>query len=276
VAPDHRWRASVGNRVRGTGWPACSGQPVSVTNNLARHSKVAAQFDVAANGGLTPDQVVAGTNRKLWWICSVAPDHRWEASGDNRLQGRGCPSCAVVAVSIREVRLAAVFPGPDVEDRRVVLPDGQALQADILDREHRLVVEYDGRYWHAGEDKELSDRDKTARLTGISYTVIQVAGVAAGADQRRRCACGEEDPIRQVVAADVLARIAALRPDILSTADAAAYRRRGRPLGAAQADARLADLRSRFAARTRPAEATDTGADPTPDRTASEAILALW
>jgi Probable Zinc-ribbon domain/Protein of unknown function (DUF559) len=259
VAEDHRWQAPGYSRIyMRAGCPACAGFQVSVTNNLARFPELAAQFDVAANGGLTPEEVVAGTNRKLWWACPVADDHRWQASGANRVKGRGRPACALVAVSIREVRLAAELPGLDVEARRVVLPGRRALEADILDRERRLVVEYDGSYWHAGEDVERRDRDKTARLTEAGYTVIRVREVPLAPLTAADVTCGEEDPIH-LVAAAVLDRIAALRPDLLTVHEAAVYRRHGRPLGSVDAEARLAELRSRAAAR----KASDLGSDPT-------------
>lgn len=93
VAHDHTWRASGANRVRGTGCPACSGQQVSVTNSLTRHPDVAAQFDIEANDGLTPDQVLAGTSKRFWWVCPVADDHRWRAPVAERVAGAGCPAC---------------------------------------------------------------------------------------------------------------------------------------------------------------------------------------
>ncbi len=248
VAPDHRWAASGDSRVRmRSGCPACAGLQVSTTNSLANHPELAAQLDVAANG-LTPEQIVAGTNRKLWWICRDNPDHRWEATGVNRVKGRGCPSCAVVAVSIREVRLAAelaaVFPDLDVEDRRVALPGRRALEADILDRQRRLILEYDGEYWHAGEDKEQRDREKTALLTEAGYTVIRVREAALRPLTAADIVISEDAPIHIVTAA-VLDRVAELRPDLLTVEQADAYRRRGRPVASTEAEARLAQLRSR-------------------------------
>jgi hypothetical protein len=268
VAPDHRWQASGDSRARmRSGCPACAGMQVSITNSLANHPALAAQFDVTANGGCTPDQVVAGTNAKLWWACPAG--HTWQATGVNRVRGRGCPSCAVVAVSIREVRLAAelaaVLPGLDVDDRRVVLPGVPALQADILDQQRRLIVEYDGGYWHAGEDKERRDRDKTARLTDAGYTVIRVREAPLAPVTAADVACSDEGPIH-LVAAAVLDRIVELRPDLFTADDADAYRRRGRPLAALDAETRLAELRRRAA--TRPA------GDPAPgDSRAVPALL---
>jgi hypothetical protein len=120
VAPDHRWAASGGSRVRlGSGCPFCAGQRASVSNSLARYPELAAQFDVEANGGLTPDRVVAGTGKRLWWKCAMGPDHRWAASGSDRTKpgGTGCPFCAGQRVSVsnslaRYPELAAQF---DVE-----------------------------------------------------------------------------------------------------------------------------------------------------------------
>ncbi len=55
---------------------------------------LAAQWHPTLNGDLTPDQVVAGTGKKLWWKCSNGPDHEWQASGDNRFRRKsGCPFC---------------------------------------------------------------------------------------------------------------------------------------------------------------------------------------
>ncbi|SDD37632.1 Probable Zinc-ribbon domain-containing protein [Geodermatophilus telluris] len=268
VADDHRWRATGDNRVRrGIGCPACAGRQVSVTNNLLNYPELAAQFDVQANGGRTPDQVVAGTNAKLWWACLVAADHRWQAVGSSRIAGSGCPACALVAVSAREVRLAAelaaVLPGLDVDDHRVELPGRRAQHVDVLDHGRRLVVEYDGVYWHAGEKKEAGDRAKTARLTEAGYTVIRVREAPLAPITVADVTVRPTEPIHAVTAA-VLDRVAELRPDLLSAAEAAAYRLDGRELATHAAEARLADLRAE-AARRRARAADDMGSPRPPD-----------
>ncbi|MGP0111152.1 MAG: zinc-ribbon domain-containing protein [Acidimicrobiales bacterium] len=98
--PDHEWEATGGNRVSGSGCPACAGRQVSVTNSLANYPELAAQFNPTKNGDLTPADVVAGTNRRLWWKCPEGPDHEWEATGGNRVSGSGCPFCAGFQVSV--------------------------------------------------------------------------------------------------------------------------------------------------------------------------------
>jgi superfamily II DNA or RNA helicase len=42
---------------------------------------------------LPAKQVIAGTKMKLWWKCKTC-GHEWQASGDNRIRGTGCPACA--------------------------------------------------------------------------------------------------------------------------------------------------------------------------------------
>ncbi|SOD73558.1 uncharacterized protein DUF559 [Jatrophihabitans sp. GAS493] len=108
-APDHRWVAEVRMRVRGTGCPACAGRQVSVTNSLANHPHLATQFDVEANGGLAPDQVLEGSHQLYWWSCPAAADHRWQARPYSRVDGDGCPFCASRRVSMTN-SLATVDP----------------------------------------------------------------------------------------------------------------------------------------------------------------------
>ncbi|MBT3221515.1 MAG: zinc-ribbon domain-containing protein [Proteobacteria bacterium] len=93
--PDHEWEASIGNRSRlGVGCPFCANLLVSLTNSLASlHPDLAAQWHPSKNGSLTPDKVVAGSNKKAWWKCPDGPDHEWETSVRNRTIGKGCPMC---------------------------------------------------------------------------------------------------------------------------------------------------------------------------------------
>ncbi|MBD2129458.1 zinc-ribbon domain-containing protein [Microcoleus sp. ZQ-A2] len=94
-APDHEWKTSIAHRVDGTGCPFCSSRKLSVTNSLAsRCPEIAKEWHPTKNGSLTPDQVIAGIAKKVWWRCSIDPSHEWEALISNRTQhGRGCPAC---------------------------------------------------------------------------------------------------------------------------------------------------------------------------------------
>ena len=75
------------------------------------HPQVADQWHPDKNGGLTPDQIVAGSHKKAWWKCGESPDHEWNAVINSRTQrdGVGCPFCAGKKVSITN-GLAILFP----------------------------------------------------------------------------------------------------------------------------------------------------------------------
>ena len=79
----------------GVGCPFCAGKKPSVTNSLTSlYPEIAKEWHPERNGTLTPGQVVAGSNRKVWWRCTIDPSHSWEAKIVNRTKlGRGCPAC---------------------------------------------------------------------------------------------------------------------------------------------------------------------------------------
>ena len=53
---------------------------------------IAAQWDRARNGTLTPEQVTPYSNRRVWWRC--AQGHEWRAPVGGRTKaGSDCPYC---------------------------------------------------------------------------------------------------------------------------------------------------------------------------------------
>jgi hypothetical protein len=94
AGPDHEWQDDGHHRLIGRGCPFCAGQRVSITNSLARFPDLIAEWHPTRNGDLTPGQVIAGTNKRLWWLCPNNADHEWQANGANRVAGNGCPFCA--------------------------------------------------------------------------------------------------------------------------------------------------------------------------------------
>src|SRR5580700_6003652 len=77
--PDHEWRASVSNRVRGARCPFCTNRYPSVTNSLASlRPDVAAEWHPTRNKALRPKDVVAGSARRVWWKCPKSSDHEWQ------------------------------------------------------------------------------------------------------------------------------------------------------------------------------------------------------
>ncbi len=106
---DHVWQCKVSDRRDG-GCPFCSNKRVSDTNRLAVTAPdLAAQWHPKKNGALTPRDVTAVSNRRVWWKCPEGPDHEWQAVIKNRRQSPGCPFCSNRRVSVTNM-LAAVYP----------------------------------------------------------------------------------------------------------------------------------------------------------------------
>ena len=90
----HSWKANIAARNRGNGCPVCDNKLIVVgVNDLATiNPELAIEWAKNRNGNLTPKDVSAGSNKKVWWRCSEG--HEWEASINDRNRGKGCPTCA--------------------------------------------------------------------------------------------------------------------------------------------------------------------------------------
>lgn len=90
----HVWQASVYERTRGKGCPYCTGERVLAGfNDLATtHPELAREWNFDEKE-LLPQQVMAGTNKKVSWKCSECGE-TWKARIWSRRDGRGCPYCA--------------------------------------------------------------------------------------------------------------------------------------------------------------------------------------
>jgi len=107
----HEWQAQVKSRVNGNGCPFCSNRKIVVGENDmgTTHPQFAAQWHPLKNGAITPEKVVAGSTKKVWWQCDKG--HEWQASICSRAgNGADCPVCTGKQVRPGENDLATIFP----------------------------------------------------------------------------------------------------------------------------------------------------------------------
>ncbi len=91
----HAWRTSVRDRTRDlTSCPFCSNDRVCESNSLlATQKRIAMEWHPTRNEPLAPDQVTAGSSRRIWWQCSAC-EHEWRATVANRVsRASRCPAC---------------------------------------------------------------------------------------------------------------------------------------------------------------------------------------
>src|SRR6266702_5249633 len=66
---------------------------------------LAVEWHPEKNGSLTPDHIVSGSNKKVWWRCRVDHSHEWQARVAHRSSGSGCPVCGGrIATSITSLQ----------------------------------------------------------------------------------------------------------------------------------------------------------------------------
>lgn len=103
------------------------------------------------------------------WRCSANRDHEWEASVVDRSAGRLCPLCSTAGTSqIEQAFLAAAkLRDPDAAAARI-----GRWKVDVLVPSLRLVIEYDGEYWHRA--KQDVDTRKTSALIQSGFLVARL------------------------------------------------------------------------------------------------------
>lgn len=91
----HEWEAAVSSRNKGSGCPYCSEKrAITGINDLATiNPKLAAEWHPTKNGNLSPNQVTAGSGKKVWWVCTKC-GNEWKAVISNRSHGSNCPLCS--------------------------------------------------------------------------------------------------------------------------------------------------------------------------------------
>ncbi|MFE4143889.1 zinc-ribbon domain-containing protein [Peribacillus sp. YIM B13472] len=90
----HEWEAVIRTRTTiGVGCPYCSNRKVCMDNSLATIvPSLALQWHPTKNGTLSPNDVVYGSTKNVWWQCERG--HEWRAKVEYRYHKKsGCPFC---------------------------------------------------------------------------------------------------------------------------------------------------------------------------------------
>jgi len=97
--PHHKWKSSIDKRSGKdkTGCPCCANQKICCDDGCNSvyfsNPELRDEWDDEKNGEMK--RFFKGSNRKVWWICSENPHHKWEAIIANRTgkHKTGCPCC---------------------------------------------------------------------------------------------------------------------------------------------------------------------------------------
>jgi hypothetical protein len=117
------------------------------------------------------------------WVCAENREHVWTAPVSSRSYGAGCPDCKIAGKSRIELdhfaQASELFgnarSGQRVRSER--FETGRSWVVDILvnlDAGRLLVIEYDGAYWHAGDEKIERDIRKSSDLISAGYLLVRL------------------------------------------------------------------------------------------------------
>lgn len=92
----HEFKQSIELRtVRGYGCPYCANRKVLMGYNdlSTTHPHIAKEWYQEKNGILRPTDMIAGSNKKVWWLCAAG--HGYEQTIYKRtMRGQSCPYCS--------------------------------------------------------------------------------------------------------------------------------------------------------------------------------------
>ena len=117
---DFEWQTTIANRTKGSGCPFLTGHAVwPGFNDLAtKYPNLAEEWHPTKNGDLTPEQVTAQSNKKVWWYYPYDDpdtgehfDFEWETKVCSRTKDNsGCPFLTGHAVWPGFNDLATLYP----------------------------------------------------------------------------------------------------------------------------------------------------------------------
>jgi hypothetical protein len=122
---------------------------------------IAAQWHPTKNGSLQPQDVSAGSQRKVWWRCEKG--HEWQTAVVVRVQGSSCPVCAGKVVISGFNDLATVFPAVAAQWHPTL--NGSLRPDHLMPTSNRKV------WWRCelGHDYQASVSGRTNRHSGCPY-----------------------------------------------------------------------------------------------------------
>ena len=173
----HSWQETIQNRTRqyDSKCPYCSNRRLCVDNSLARvRPDIAEDWHPYKNVPLTPNGVIAGGYKKVWWICKHG--HEWKTAVGLRVNaGTGCPKCSLQTSRIEIAvysELDALFN--DVAWREKI----SGYECDIYLRDKSIGVEIDGVYWHSRRPEQELAKSAAFEAEGIQLFRLREDGLS--------------------------------------------------------------------------------------------------
>lgn len=164
----HSYEATTAKKTDGQGCPYCSNKKVlKGYNDLSTtHPDLAKEWHPTENGALKPTDVVAGSAKKVWWMCLKGHEYQAKVCARSILHN-GCSKCKEGnQTSFPEQAIyyyvKQVFPDA-INRYRDIFDNGMEL--DIFIPSKRVAIEYDGSFYHK--------KERSLKREKIKYNICQ-------------------------------------------------------------------------------------------------------
>lgn len=172
----HSWRTVISARTKqnGTGCPYCAGKlPIEGVNDFATaNPELMLDWNYSKNQGVNPRKITAGSGAYVDWKCHFC-GYEWRTRANNRSSARrGCPNCSMKSTSFGEQAVfyyvKRIFP--DAINR---YRDGK-FELDILIPKINTAIEFDGIFFHKGEENDLREQHKYEKCQKLGIRLIRI------------------------------------------------------------------------------------------------------
>jgi len=181
----HIWEGVIRDRVRAISkninnckpiCPFCNHEKVSSKYNLVTEfPNIAKQWNYIKNKELTPLEMSPKSNKKVWWICEYNSNHTWVDRVANRtLLNRKCPICSKEFTVSFPARVLYYYLKPYFEDCEIEYRFLSKYTLDIYLPNYKIVIEYDGWYYHSSKESEKRENKKDKLLQDNNITIIRI------------------------------------------------------------------------------------------------------
>ena len=129
------------------------------TNNFKfLHPEIAKEFHPTKNGGIKPENLLPGSNKTVWWLCSKNNNHEYETDVYHRIaRNQGCPFCSGAKAS-KENNIKILFPHLIKEWHPI--KNGDLKPEELLKGSHKII------WWICSKGHEWKTIAKTRTISG--------------------------------------------------------------------------------------------------------------
>ncbi|MBP1546344.1 MAG: hypothetical protein J6A37_07080 [Oscillospiraceae bacterium] len=168
----HEWQTSIAHRNKGRGCPYCAGQKVIKGENDLQtvNPTLANEWNYEKNNGLTPEEVMPNSGKKVWWKCRKG--HEWQAKIYHRNTVSDCPVChSERNTSFPEYALVFYLEKYGLKTIHSYKEKGYEL--DVYIPSKKAAIEYDGYFWHKNKTQEDLEKNRKCEKDRIKLYRIR-------------------------------------------------------------------------------------------------------